>query len=39
MNKNFWVFTGSSVGVVPIKNKGLYEGKIDKLGKVQTKII
>ena len=39
INKNFWVFTGSSVGVVPIKNKGLYEGKIDKLGKVQTKII
>ena len=34
--KNFWVFTGSSVGVVPIKGKGLYTGKIDKLGTVKT---
>ena len=38
LNKNFWVFTGSSVGVVPIKGKGLYIGKIDKLGSVKTKI-
>ena len=36
LNKNFWVFTGSSVGVVPIKGKGLYTGKIDKLGIVKT---
>ena len=39
LNKDFWVFTGSTVGVVPIKGKGLYEGKIDKLGNVKTKII
>ena len=36
LNKDFWVFTGSSVGVVPIKGKGLYIGKIDKLGSVKT---
>ena len=36
LNKDFWVFTGSSVGVVPIKNKGLYTGKIDKLGSVKA---
>ena len=36
LNKDFWVFTGSSVGVVPIKGKGLYVGKIDKLGLVKT---
>tara|TARA_Y100000389_G_C17331120_1_gene448149 strand:- start:147 stop:920 length:774 start_codon:yes stop_codon:yes gene_type:complete len=35
-NKDFWVFTGSSVGVVPIKGKGLYVGKIDKLGVVKA---
>ncbi len=38
LNKDFWVFTGSSVGVVPIKSKGLYIGKIDKLGSVKTMI-
>ena len=38
LNKDFWVFTGSSVGVVPIKSKGLYIGKIDKLGTVKTMI-
>ena len=32
LNKNFWVFTGSTVGVVPIKGKGMYFGKIEKLG-------
>ena len=32
LNKDFYVFTGSTVGVVPIKGKGLYTGKIDKLG-------
>ena len=36
LNKDFWVFTGSTVGVVPIKGKGLYIGKIDKLGTVKT---
>ena len=36
LNKDFWVFTGSSVGVVPIKGIGLYIGKIDKLGTVKT---
>ena len=39
LDKDFWVFTGSSVGVVPIKSKGLYIGKIDKLGTVKAKII
>ena len=38
LSKDFWVFTGSSVGVVPIKSKGLYIGKIDKLGTVKTRI-
>tara|TARA_Y100001935_G_scaffold88304_1_gene73258 strand:- start:29 stop:799 length:771 start_codon:yes stop_codon:yes gene_type:complete len=37
LNKDFWVFTGSTVGVVPIK-KGLYIGKIDKLGSVKALI-
>ena len=36
LEKDFWVFTGSSVGVVPIKGKGLYTGKIDKLGSVKA---
>jgi len=36
LNKDFWVFTGSSVGVVPIQGKGQYTGKIDKLGTVKT---
>jgi len=39
LKKDFWVFTGSSVGVVPIKSKGLYIGKIDRLGTVKAKII
>ena len=39
LNKNFYVFTGSTVGVVPILAKGFYTGKIDKLGSVKTKII
>ena len=37
-NNNFYVFTGSSVGVVPILGKGIYKGVIDKLGSVSTKI-
>ena len=36
LNKNFYVFTGSTVGVVPIKGKGLYTGKINKLGYVKA---
>ena len=39
LNKNFWVFTGSSVGVVPINDKGIFVGKIEKLGSVKAKII
>jgi len=36
LNKNFYVFTGSTVGVVPLTKKGLYIGKIDKVGAVKT---
>jgi len=39
LNKDFYVFTGSTVGVVPILGKGLYIGKIDKLGTVKAIII
>jgi len=39
LNKNFYIFTGSSVGVVPILGKGFYVGKIEKLGSVKAKII
>ena len=38
LNKDFWVFTGSSVGVVPIKGKGIFIGKINKLGSVKAVI-
>ena len=37
-NKDFYVFTGSSVGVVPILGKGIYKGVINKLGTVIVKI-
>jgi 2-keto-4-pentenoate hydratase len=36
LNKDFYIFTGSTVGVVPIISKGLYKGKIDKLGSVKA---
>ena len=36
LDKNFYVFTGSTVGVVPIIGKGLYVGKVDKLGSVKA---
>ena len=36
LNQNFHVFTGSSVGIVPILGKGIYKGTIDKLGTVST---
>ena len=39
LNKNFWVFTGSTVGVVPINGKGTFVGKIEKLGSVKAVII
>ena len=38
LKKNFYVFTGSTVGVVPILGKGFYKGVISKLGSVSTKI-
>jgi len=38
LDKNFYVFTGSTVGVVPILGKGLYVGKVDKLGYVKALI-
>ena len=39
LGKNFWVFTGSTVGVVPIEGKGIYIGKIENLGSVKTIIV
>ena len=36
LNKNFYAFTGSTVGVVPILGKGQYIGKIEKLGSVKA---
>ena len=36
LEKDFYVFTGSTVGVVPILGKGLYIGKINKLGSVKA---
>ncbi len=38
LNENFYVFTGSSVGVVPILGKGYYKGIIKSLGSVSAKI-
>ena len=39
LDHDFYVFTGSSVGVVPILGKGTYQGRIEKLGSVKTIII
>ena len=36
LNKDFYVFTGSTVGIVPILGKGVYIGKVDKLGSVKA---
>jgi 2-keto-4-pentenoate hydratase len=36
LKKDFYIFTGSTVGVVPILGKGLYTGKIDKIGSVKA---
>ena len=38
LNRDFYVFTGSTVGVVPILSKGIYKGIIKNLGTVSTKI-
>ncbi len=38
LKNNFYVFTGSSVGIVPILSKGTYFGKIEKIGNVNAKI-
>jgi len=39
LNNNFYVFTGSTIGVAPIQGSGYYIGKIEKLGSVSVKII
>ena len=36
LNNDFYVFTGSTLGVAQIKSKGLHVGKIDKLGSVKV---
>ena len=36
LNKDFYVFTGSTVGVVPILGKGLYTGKVENLGSAKA---
>jgi len=36
LSKDFWVFTGSTIGVTPILGNGEYKGKIDKIGSVKT---
>ena len=38
LKKNFFIFTGSTVGVVPILGKGMYKGTIDKIGSVSSRI-
>ena len=38
LKKDFFVFRGSTVGVVPILGKGIYKGSINRLGDVFTKI-
>jgi len=38
LNKDFYVFTGSTVGVVPILGKGLYTGKVENLGTAKALI-
>ena len=36
LNKDFYVFTGSTVGIVPILGKGMYTGKIANIGSAKT---
>jgi len=38
LDRSFYVFTGSTVGVVPVLSKDVYVGKIDKLGSVKVNI-
>ena len=38
LKDEFYVFTGSSVGVVPILGKGIYKGTINKVGSVSSRI-
>tara|TARA_B110001452_G_scaffold71614_1_gene57836 strand:+ start:28 stop:417 length:390 start_codon:yes stop_codon:yes gene_type:complete len=38
VNKDFYIFTGSTVGVVPILGKGLYIGKVANLGSARALI-
>tara|TARA_B110001450_G_C17616131_1_gene479344 strand:- start:616 stop:1392 length:777 start_codon:yes stop_codon:yes gene_type:complete len=38
LKKDFFIFTGSTVGVVPILGKGIYKGTISNLGSVISKI-
>jgi len=38
LTKDFYIFTGSTVGVVQILGKGVYKGFISKLGSVSSKI-
>ena len=38
LKNDFYVFTGSSVGVVPILGKGIYKGIINSLGTVSSRI-
>ena len=39
LKKDFYIFTGSTVGVVPIVRKGLFTGFIEKIGSVKAVII
>ena len=39
LDKDFYVFTGSTVGIVPIVKKGIYSAKIEKLGPVKANIV
>ena len=39
LDKDFYIFTGSTIGVVPIKGGGIYIGTIDKLGSAKANII
>ena len=38
LDADFYVFTVSSVGVVPILGKGVYKGIINKIGSVTSRI-
>ena len=38
LKNDFYIFTGSSVGVVPILGKGIYVGSIENIGTVSSKI-